>query len=169
MLMAKKLVSRTSARSQVNMTEMVLPNHTNALGTIFGGVLMSWIDIAAAISAQRYCGMTCVTASVDDLHFLRPVRLGQIVNIQAKVTSVHKTSCEVTVNVEGEDTMAGTVFRIARAQLTFVALDDNRSPTAMPPLKVVGSEQLKLQKDAEARRRLRLKIKQQLKDTYASL
>jgi len=165
--MAKTLPSRTANRSLVNMTEMVLPNHTNALGTIFGGVLMSWVDIAAAISAQRYCGMTCVTASIDDLHFLHPVRLGQVVNIQAKVTSVHKTSCEITVNVEGEDTMAGTTFRIARAQLTFVALDDNRMPTIMPPLKVVGAEQTKLQKDAEARRKMRLKIKQQLKNTYA--
>lgn len=165
--MAKKLASRTSARSLVNMTEMVLPNHTNALGTIFGGVLMSWVDIAAAISAQRYCGMTCVTASIDDLHFLRPVRLGQVVNIQAKVTAVHKTSCEVTVSVEGEDTMAATTFRIARAQLTFVALDDNRAPTTMPPLKLVGQGQMQLQKDAETRRKMRLKMKQHLKNTYA--
>lgn len=151
------------------MTEMVLPNHTNALGSIFGGVLMSWIDIAAAISAQRYCGMTCVTASIDDLHFLRPVQLGQVVNIHARVTFVHKTSCEITVNIEGEDTMAGTTFGVARAQLTFVALDENRAPTSMPPLKVVGAHEIRLQKEAESRRKIRLKIKNELKNTYGKL
>ena len=81
--------------SLVQMTELVLPNHMNALGTVFGGVIMSWIDIAASISASRYCSKNVVTASIDDVHFLAPVHKGDVVCLTAQVNYTHKTSMEV--------------------------------------------------------------------------
>ena len=81
------MTGKTSAESETTMTELVLPQHTNEHGTIFGGVIMSWIDIAAAIAAKRHSGRVCVTAAIDELHFLRPVRQGDIVNIRARLTT----------------------------------------------------------------------------------
>src|SRR4051812_12330047 len=97
------MTGKSSVESEVVMTEMVLPQHTNALGTIFGGVVMSWIDVAAAIAARRHSGKVCVTASIDELHFLRPIKQGDIVNIRARLTAVHHTSCEVQVTVCAEN------------------------------------------------------------------
>ncbi|MCB0355949.1 MAG: acyl-CoA thioesterase, partial [Bdellovibrionales bacterium] len=81
------------------MTEMVLPTHTNSLETIFGGTIMSWIDIAAAISAQRHAQRPVVTASIDDLHFIAPVKSGWVVNLKASVNHTAKSSMEVGVRV----------------------------------------------------------------------
>src|SRR4051812_44913077 len=98
--MAKPEKNKGPDRSPVRMTEIVLPSHTNALGTIFGGVVMGWIDIAAAISAQRYARSPCVTVSIDQLHFICPIKLGYTVNIESVVTYTGKTSMEIEVNVE---------------------------------------------------------------------
>src|SRR6185437_1145279 len=91
------------SQSKVTMTELVLPQHTNALDSIFGGVIMSWIDIAGAISSQRHCGMQVVTASIDALNFVQPVYKGWIVNIKAAVNFVSHTSMEVGVRVDAEN------------------------------------------------------------------
>ena len=120
--------------SEVIMTEIVLPQHTNALGTIFGGTVMGWIDIAAAIAARRHSGAVCVTASVDELHFLRPLKQGDIVNIRARLTAVHRTSCEVNVVVTAENPAKNEKFKTTDATLTFVAIDDKGKPIPMPPL-----------------------------------
>src|ERR1700687_1225285 len=92
-----------ASQSQVIMTEMVLPQHTNALDSVFGGVIMSWIDIAAAIASMRHCQMQVVTASIDDLHFVQPVYKGWIVNLKAAVNYVSNTSMEVGVRVDAEN------------------------------------------------------------------
>src|SRR3954468_6044039 len=93
------LAGKFPKESSVTMTEIVLPSDTNALGSIFGGKVMSWIDIAGAIAAGRHARRVVVTASIDALHFLAPIKLGHIVHIRARVNFVHKTSMEVGVRV----------------------------------------------------------------------
>lgn len=154
------LAGKRPRDSEVNMTQMVLPQHSNASGTVFGGTLVSWIDIAAAVAAMRHAGRVCVTASIDEMHFLRPLRVGQVVNIHAKITMVNKSSCEIMVNVCGENPIEGERFFIAHAFLTFVALDENRKPTAMPGLLLESAEEKKLELDGFTRREQRLKLKQ---------
>jgi len=151
------------SHSAVHMTEIILPQHTNALGTVFGGVIMSWIDICAAIAAQRHSGRIAVTASIDELHFLRPLKTGFIANLDSRVTAVHNTSCEVMVTVHGENPLSGSKFLTAEAFLTFVALDDAGKPVSMPALLAKTAEEKKLQQDGEIRRTHRLKLYQKLK------
>lgn len=152
---------RSVADSRVHMTEMVLPQHTNALGGVFGGVVMSWIDIAAAICASRHSGKVCVTASIDELHFLRPIRLGNVVNIEAQITSVHRTSCEIQVQVNAEG-LDQERFHTATAYLTFVAIDAAGKPTPMPGLITSSTEEKRLARAAVLRRDARRKLKEQL-------
>jgi acyl-CoA hydrolase len=154
-----KLPSKSPSESRVVMTEMVLPQHTNALGGIFGGVVMSWMDIAAAIAAGRHSGRVCVTASVDELHFLRPIRQGNVVNIEAVLTAVHRTSCEVKVEISAENPVSGDRFHTARAFLTFVAVDENGRPAVMPPLKTSAPSEKRLEKQAALRRDHRKRLK----------
>lgn len=89
--------SKSVSASRVVMTQLVLPSHTNSLGSIFGGTVMSWIDIAAAICAQRHSNKEVVTASIDELHFIAPVYKGWVVNLKASINFVSKTSMEVGV------------------------------------------------------------------------
>lgn len=144
------------SQSLVTMTELVLPSHTNALDTIFGGVIMSWIDIAAAISAQRHSGMPVVTASIDALNFVAPVFKGWVVNLKASVNYVSKTSMEVGVRVDAENPMLRSTFHTASAYLTFVALGPDGKPAAVPALKIETPDQQRRYKAAEKRRELRL-------------
>ena len=127
--------------SLVQMTELILPNHMNALGTVFGGVIMSWIDIAASISASRYCSKNVVTASIDDVHFLAPVYKGDVVCLTAQVNYTHKTSMEVEVRVTAEDTKTKNKRHTVSAYLTFVALDEQRKPVPVPPLLLKTEEE----------------------------
>jgi len=113
--------------SRVEMTQLVLPGDTNSLGTAFGGRIMAWLDIAAGISAGRHSAGPVVTASVDDLHFIRPIRQGHVVVLKAQVNFVGTTSMEVGVRVEGER-WGGERYHALTAYTTFVALDDNRRP-----------------------------------------
>ena len=160
----KKLNSKTPKQSEVQMTELVLPSHTISLGGIFGGQVMSWIDIAAAIAAQRHSEKVCVTASVDELHFLNPIKIGYVVNIRARITAVHKTSCEVQVKVSAENPRSGENFHTSLAYLTFVALGENGKPSAMPPLKTQTKDEKQLEKEALIRREHRKKLKETLYD-----
>src|SRR3954469_22038163 len=92
---------RPQSASITEMTEYVLPQHTNALGGVFGGQIMGWVDLCAAICAQRHSGRMVVTAFVDDLKFEQPVRVGEVVRLEARVTAVFRTSMEIEVIVEG--------------------------------------------------------------------
>jgi acyl-CoA hydrolase len=149
-------------QSQVTMTEMVLPQHTNALGSVFGGTIMSWVDIAAATCAMRHCARQVVTASVDALHFLAPVRLGWIVTIQSSVNYVGGTSCEIGVIVRSENAITGETFHTASAYLTFVALDSHNRPTAIPPLLLETEDERRRHGAAQIRRANRLKLKAEI-------
>lgn len=126
--------AKAPKESWVEMTEIVLPQHTNALGTVFGGVIMSWVDIAAAICSQRHAQMAVVTASIDALHFLAPIKLGWIVNIKACINFVHRSSCEVGIRISAEQPLTNQHYHTATAFLTMVALDNSGKPTPMPAL-----------------------------------
>jgi acyl-CoA hydrolase len=147
---------RPQASSRTEMTEYVLPQHANALGGVFGGQIMAWIDLCAAICAQRHSGRQCVTAFVDDLKFEQPVRVGEVVRLEARVTATFRTSMEIEVVVEGEDATTGRRWPCVDARLTFVAIDAERRPTAVPPL-VLDTEAIRAgQAAGEARRAARL-------------
>lgn len=141
------------------MTELVLPGHTNALDTVFGGVIISWIDICAAIAGQRHSNRSVVTASIDDLHFVAPVKKGWVVNLKASVNYVFRSSMEIGVRVDAENPRTGETFHTASAYLTFVALDENGKPTAVPALIFETEEEKRRAEFAVKRRDLRLQRK----------
>ena len=125
---------KTPRASRVVMTETVLPGDGNPLGTAFGGKIAQWIDIAAAIACQRHCRKRVVTASMDDLHFLLPIKVGMIVELRAQVNAVFRTSMEAGVRIESEDPISGQRRHACSAFLTFVAQDENGRSVVVPPL-----------------------------------
>jgi acyl-CoA hydrolase len=147
--------------SRVEMTEIVLPGDTNALGTIFGGKVMQWIDIAASVAGMRHSGGNVVTASIDGLTFLTPIHLGEIVRLQAQVNFVGKTSMEIGVRVDAENPRIGARRYTTKAYLTFVAIDADGKPRAIPPLVAESDEDRRRAADAEARRQARLALRPQ--------
>ena len=139
------------------MTEYVLPQHANVLGNVFGGQIMAWVDLCAAICSQRHAGRPCVTAFVDDLAFKRPVLVGQVVRLRAHVTATFRTSMEIDVQVTGEDTITGEEWPTVECRVTtFVALDADRKPTPVPPLLLETDDDRAGQVAAEERRSARL-------------
>jgi acyl-CoA hydrolase len=134
------------------MTEHVLPPHANAFGNVFGGQIMAWVDICAAICAGRHTRLPCVTAFVDDLHFVAPVKVGEIVALEARVTATFRTSLEIAVTVTGENPVAGRRWACTNALLTFVAVDGAGKPLPVPPLLLETPELEASQKAGEARR-----------------
>jgi acyl-CoA hydrolase len=150
----------------VTMTEIVLPSDANALGTIFGGKIMSWIDIAGAISAGRHARRVVVTASIDALHFIAPVKVGHIVHIRAAVNYAGKTSMEVGVRVESENPVTGETHHTATAYTTFVALDDHGQPTQVPSLAPETPDEKRRQHQAQKRRESRIRLAEELKRTH---
>ena len=145
------------------MTELVLPGHTNALGTIFGGQVMSWIDIAAAIAAGRHARKVVVTASIDALHFVAPIKVGHVVHIRAMVNFAARTSMEVGVRVDSENPVTGEAHHTAKAYLTFVALDEHGKPTPVPPLLAETPDEKRRQEQARIRRESRVKLAVEMK------
>ncbi len=156
-------VGKPPSESAVIMTEMVLPPDTNSLGTIFGGKIMNWIDIAAAIAASKHARRTVVTASIDALHFLRPVKVGQIVYIRAMVNFVSRTSMEVGVRLDSENLITGERTHTATAYTTFVALDDHGQPTPVPPAIPETQEEKRRFREAKKRREARIQLAKELK------
>jgi acyl-CoA hydrolase len=149
--------SKTVSASQVIMTQLVLPIHTNSIDTVFGGTIMSWIDVAAAICAQRHSNKEVVTASIDKLDFVAPVYKGWVVNLRASVNYVSKTSMEIGVRVDAENPKTGETFHTASAYLTFVALGSTGKPSSAPELILENESDRRRFADAKARRELRLK------------
>jgi len=150
------MTTKTVTASQVHMTELVLPNDTNQLGNLLGGRLMHWIDIAAAIAAQRHSGRVCVTASVDELNFHLPIRLGEVVTLEASVNRAFRTSMEVGVLVTVQNLEDSTPRRANNAYLTFVAVDEAGSPVVIPEIIPETEEQKGRFEDALKRRQMRL-------------
>lgn len=161
--MSVNLTPQPVRLSQVTMTEMVLPQHTNSFHNVFGGQVMAWIDICAAIAAQRHSRRPCVTASVDALQFLAPVKRGWFINLKASVNYVGRTSMEIGVRVEGENPVTGERHHTSSAYLTFVALDENNQPSVIPPVLPETDTEKRRYKHAELRRQARLALKEQTK------
>ena len=162
-LTSPQTTSKNPSESWVEMTEIVMPQHTNAHGTVFGGVVMSWVDIAGATCALRHCRKPVVTASIDALHFLAPIRQGYIVTIRASLNYVGQTSCEVGVKVMSEDPISGERHHTSSAYLTFVSLDGLGRPIAMPQIKPVTPDEKRRHREAQIRRKNRLHLKDAIK------
>ncbi len=144
-----------ASASQVQMTELVLPQHTNTVGTCFGGVILSWIDIGAGICAGRHAKRPAVTVAFDDVHFITPVRLGDVVEIIARITYAGRTSMEIGVEV-WRQTLDGTREHSNTAYVTFVAVDGGGRPVPVPPLLLETPEDRRLFHEGELRRQERL-------------
>ncbi|MEM6962181.1 MAG: acyl-CoA thioesterase [Myxococcota bacterium] len=147
---------KTSEFSQATMTEIVLPQHANALGTAFGGTVMSWVDVCAAVVAQRHCGRIAVTASIDQLDFTAPLRIGDVAVIEGRINAAFRTSLEIEVHVDREDSPDCKRIRCADALLTFVNVDDRGTPCPVPELRIVSAEDHTRLEQARARKRDRL-------------
>lgn len=147
---------RKPSESIVIMTELVLPNDTNLFGNLMGGRLMYWMDIAAALSASKHCNAPVVTASVDNISFESPIKLGNVVHIEAMITRAFNTSMEIHLKVWGEDLTHQYRYQSNEAYYTFVALDPNRKPRPVPALVPETPEEKELFDGALRRRQLRL-------------
>ncbi|MDB5208590.1 MAG: acyl-CoA thioesterase [Flavisolibacter sp.] len=150
------MTTKTPSDSYTTMTEIVLPNDTNVFGNLMGGRLMYWMDIAAAIAAQRHCNAPVVTASVDNISFESPIKLGNTVHIEAKVSRAFSTSMEVHLKVWGEDFTQQFKYKSNEAYYTFVALDPNRRPRVVPQLQPESAAETELFEGALRRRQVRL-------------
>ena len=159
---------RKAADTLTIMTELVLPNDTNVFGNLMGGRLMYWMDIAAAMVAQKHCNAPSVTASVDNISFESPVKLGNVVHIEAKITRAFNSSMEVHLKVWGEDLIQQYKYKSNEAYYTFVALDPNRKPRPVPPVIAETEEEKKLYDGALRRRQLRLILGGKLKPDDAT-
>ncbi len=148
----------TPQSSRCVMTQIVMPGHTNgASGTLFGGIMMEWIDVCAGVAAMRHAGGAVVTASIDRLDFIVPVRLGDVVELQAQVNFVRKTSMEVGCRVETEDPRTRARRYTTKAYLTFVAVDGNGRPRPVPEITLEGPDDERRFRAAEQRRTERLR------------
>ena len=145
--------------STVEMTEVIMPQHTNPLGSVFGGVVLSWVDTAAAIAAQRHSGMVVVTASIDSMHFLAPIRLGWIASIKASVNYTASTSCEVGVKIFAENPRKSILHHTSSAYVTMVSLNSSGEPTKMPIIKPESETEKRRYQQAVERRRARLELR----------
>ncbi len=150
------MISKPAADSIVENTYLVLPEHTNAMGNIFGGTVMAWIDMIAAIVAYRHCRSAVVTVSMDELHFLNPVKLGDLVSLKASVNFTGKTSLEIGVQVTAEKPISGDRTHTSSAYLTFVALDSNGKPTPIPQIDPQTKDEKRRFEDGKRRREARL-------------
>ena len=140
------------------MIELVLPQDANLLGNILGGRVMHFIDIAGAIAAHRHCHRQVVTASVDHLDFLNPVRLGELIVLEAQVNRSFHTSIEVGVEVFSENLSKGERKHTTTAFLTFVAIDETGNPCPVPPVILKTQEERRRYREAGERRRARLAL-----------
>lgn len=148
--------AKNSKNSFTIMNELVLPNDTNTLNNLMGGRLLHWMDIAAAISAQKHCNRIVVTASVDNVSFKQPIKLGDVITIEAKVTRAFHTSVEVRLDVWAENIPSGSRVKSNEAFYTFVAVDQSGRTIPVPELVPETEEEIELFAGALRRRQLRL-------------
>jgi len=147
--------AKVPSESFTEMTELVLPQHTNAIGTAFGGVIMSWIDICCSIAAMRHCGRVSVTARIDALEFKAPIKVGDVVRLTARLNAAFTSSMEIGVRVEHEHTKTGKRALCANARATFVNLGEDGKPCAVPSLVAETDEDRRLAAEATERRKQR--------------
>ncbi len=159
---------RRAIESFIVMNEIVLPNDTNLFGNLMGGRLMYWMDIAAAISATKHSNAPCMTVSVDNLSFKNPIKIGNIVHIEAKISRAFNTSMEINLKVWGEDILHQYKYESNEAFFTFVAVDPNNKPKPIPAVIPETEEERFLYDGALRRRQLRLILGGKMKPDDAS-
>jgi len=159
---------KAARESLTIMTELVLPNDTNTLNNLMGGRLLHWMDIAAAIAAQKHCNRTVVTASVDNVSFTHPIKLGAIVSIEAQVTRAFRTSVEVRLTVWAQNIPSGNRVESNTAYYTFVALDSEGHKVEVPQVIPETEEEIRLYNQALQRRQLRLVLAGKLRPDEAT-
>jgi acyl-CoA hydrolase len=158
------------SESYTEMNELVLPNDTNVLGNLMGGNLMRWMDIASAITAAKHCEAHVVTVSVDHLTFQEPIKLGDVVNIKARVTRSFNTSVEIFIEVYTRGILQNVSHKSNQAFFTFVALDERTSkPRSVPRVQPESESEEKLYNEAEVRREFRLVVSGRIKPSEAIL
>ena len=148
--------AKTASATFTTMNELVLPNDTNTHGDLMGGKLMYWMDIAAYLSAAKHCNSACMTASVDNLSFKTPIKLGNVICIEAIVTRAFTTSMEIHLKVWNQNMINQSKELSNEAFFTFVALDENKQPKEVPAVIAETEEQKKYFDGALRRRQLRL-------------
>jgi len=156
------------SESSTVMNELVLPNDTNVFGNLMGGRLMYWMDIAAGITAVKHCNAPCMTASVDNLSFKNPIKLGNVVRIEANITRAFTTSMEIHLRVWGEDNLHQYSYESNEAYFTFVALDPNNKPRPVPAVIAETEQEQLLFEGALRRRQVRLILGGKMKPHDAS-
>lgn len=156
-----QLKGKRPSESAVMMTELAIPNDANILGNVLGGRVMHWIDLAAATAAHRHCRALCVTAAIDALSFLNPIKVGYLALLDARIVSVGKTSLIVKVNVHSENMDTGEKKKTSEAYLTFVCLDKNGKPKPVPPVILETEEEKTECRKANSIRKKMLEIKRQ--------
>jgi acyl-CoA hydrolase len=145
------LAPRSPADSLAILTTTILPADTNAYGNLFGGALVAMIDKTASITASRHARRNVVTASIDRVDFIQPIRLGDIVTIRSRLNYTGRTSMEIGVEAHSEDRRGGAPVHACSAMLTFVAIDDAGHPGSVPPLEVTTDEDRRLFAAGKAR------------------
>ncbi|MCB0697580.1 MAG: acyl-CoA thioesterase [Chitinophagaceae bacterium] len=148
----KKHIEKSVAESEIIMTEVVYPNDANPMGMLQGGRLMQWMDTASAVCAQTHAGRIAVTVSIDKVTFKNPARVGDIINIRARMTRAFTKSMEIFVQAWSRKVLSGEVHLINEAYFTFVALDENAKTTTVPKIKPSNIEERTLYKQALSRK-----------------
>ena len=153
---AMEPAGKPARESHTEMVEVVLPQDANVLGNILGGRVMHLVDIAAAITAHRHCRGIVVTASVDHIDFRNPIRVGELILLKASINRAFHTSMEVGVKVLSENTLTGERKHTTSAYVTFVALDEDHQPKAVPPVICETADEKRRYREALERRKYRL-------------
>lgn len=147
---------KKASESMVQMEQLILPNDANMLNNLFGGRLLQWIDAAGAMAAMKHSRKEVVTVAVDSVEFRHPVRVGDMVKLNAKVTWTGRTSMEVKVNVFCEKPKTGEIIKTNKAFMTLVALDENGMPAPVPELLPETDEEIEDNRKARERMKARL-------------
>lgn len=154
-----QMKGRRVSESVSEYSELALPNDANGLGNLLGGKIMHLADLAGAIAAMKHCRNVVVTASVDHMDFIHPVRLGQLVRLRSSVNRAFRTSMEVGVKVWVEDLVSGEQQHVSSAYLTFVAIDANGKGIAVPPVIPETDDEKRRYEGAGRRREYRLSLR----------
>ena len=153
--MSEEVLARTVAQSQSERSEIIFPADANALGNLFGGRLMQYIDLVGAMAASRHARAITVTASMDHLDFVAPVKVGDLLILKASVNRAFKTSMEVGVKAMVEDVRKNRLRHVSSAYLTYVAMDMSGQKIAVPPVITETEHQRRRYEDAGRRREMR--------------
>ena len=152
-------VPRTVAESRSAVVRLMVPTDANFMGNVFGGAILAEVDRVAYITAMRHAGHNCVTASFDRVDFIAPVHVGQVVEFNACLTWVGRTSMEVWISVTAEPLLGGSPRPVGNAYVTMVAVDDAGHPTPVPSLKLLGEEEERRFEEGKRRMEERRKIR----------